>query len=81
MIEPRGRGPTACGGVRVDEIWEHPEEHILDNGGSSVYGYWRTWRKQRGFGRVHPGWFPGRRRTARAVRSRHTAFLISSGVA
>ena len=56
---PRGRGRTACGSVRVDMVWEYPEEYILDDRGRNGHDGWRTCGEQRGVERVHAEWFSG----------------------
>ncbi|CAN0506133.1 unnamed protein product, partial [Laminaria digitata] len=74
---PRGRGRAACGSIRVDDISpKSPGEDILKHGGRTGYDGWRNCGENRGVERVHAEWFPSRRRTAPAIRSRCRAFTI-----
>ena len=56
--EPRGRECAACGSVRVDQVWEYPEEYIVDDGGRNGHDGWRPVENKGEFNVCMPSGFP-----------------------
>ena len=79
---PRGRGRAACGSVRLDEVCGGIVKSVFLMTGNAVTVVAEglaAETKQRRVEWAHAGWFPRRRVTAPAVRSRWRSFTTQGG--